>query len=254
VKRSSVTCPVCGYTTPAAKVRQQFDTRKGGSHDARLLAIGTISSNREKKYREPTEADRAIVELAKSRVTREAVRKLPATPDEPLPYLGSIFNIHLLGVTEWGQLFTPRQVLLLACFSRIVSERSQTIASDSIDAAVMTCMGLTIYKMADVHSSLARWINQGEKIGNTFGRQALGIIWDFAEANPFGDISGSWDRCIGYITEVIEHNTDIKIQGNVNQSSATTHPLPDDSASAFVTDPPYYDAVPFADLSDFLRL
>jgi putative DNA methylase len=251
VKRSSVTCPVCGYTTPAANVRQQFVSRKGGVQDARLLAVVMISAGREKSYRAPTDADRALVERAKLRVSKAGIRNLPAIPDEPLPYLRSIFNIHLLGVTEWGQLFTPRQALLLATFARIVSERVQSSHNDPLDAAALTCVGLALDKMADFHTSLARWIYQGEKIGNTFGRQALGIIWDYAEANPFGNISGSWDRCVAYVLEVIQHNGCLENAGTIQQASATQHPLPNDSASAFITDPPYYDAVPYADLSDF---
>src|SRR5206468_2834177 len=139
VKRSSVTCPVCGYTTPASNVRKQFTGRNGGTYDARLLAVVTISAERGKDYRAPTDADRALVERARHQFSRVAIRKLPAIPDEPLPYLRSIFNIHLLGVNEWGQLFTPKQALLLATFARIVSERAESSQDDSFDAAMMTC-------------------------------------------------------------------------------------------------------------------
>ena len=124
--------------------------------------------------------------LAKSRIAQEAAGGLPAVPDEPLPYLRSIFNINLLGVSEWGQLFTPKQVLLLTTFARIISGYARSNLESPIDSAITTCLGLALDKMADFHTSLARWIYQGEKIGNTFGRQALGIIWDYAEANPFG--------------------------------------------------------------------
>jgi len=251
VKRSSVTCPICDYTTQAANVRGQFAGRKGGCHDAKLLAVVTISSDREKKYREPTDLDLEIVERAKLQITKLAAPKMSAIPNEPLPYLRSIFNIHLLGVSEWGQLFTPRQALLLATFAKIIRERAESSKTEPSSTAVITCLGLTLDKMADFHTSLARWIHQGEKIGNTFGRQALGIIWDYAEANPFGNVSGSWDRCVEYVSEVIEHNRCLANAGSIEQASATNHPLPNDSASAFVTDPPYYDAVPYADLSDF---
>ena len=88
-------------------------------------------------------------------------------------------------------------------------------------------------------------------MGHTFGRQALGIIWDYTEANPFANISGAWDRCTEYIAEFIEANTVLDAPGHALMASATSNPLPDDSAQAFITDPPYYDAVPYADLSDF---
>ncbi len=115
----------------------------------------------------------------------------------------------------------------------------------------MTCLGIAVNKMADFHSSLCAWINVGEKVGHTFGRQALGIIWDYTEANPFANISGAWSRCVEYIAECIEANAVLRRSGHAMKADATSHPLPDDAAAAIVTDPPYYDAVPYADLADF---
>jgi len=107
-------------------------------------------------------------------------------------------------------------------------------------------------RQADYNSSLCRWIARGEFIGNTFGRQALGIIWDFAEVNPFSHASGSWSGAVEWVARVIEANADFSgQQATVQQSSATAHPLPNDAATLFCTDPPYYDLVPYADLSDF---
>jgi adenine-specific DNA methylase len=205
VRRSSVSCPACGYTTPAASVRQQFVNRKGGVDDARLLVVATLAPNGSKRYREPTDGDLALVERAKLRVSKARSRGTSGIPEEPLPYLRSIFNIHLLGVNEWGQLFTARQSLLLTKFATIIAEIAESAKEDAFLQATITCLGLALDKMADFHTSLTTWIHQGEKIGHTFSRQALGIIWDFTEANPFADISGSWERCIGYISEFIEH-------------------------------------------------
>jgi Holliday junction resolvasome RuvABC endonuclease subunit len=88
----------------------------------------------------------------------------------------------------------------------------------------MTCLGLALEKMADFHSTLTRWIHQGETIGNTFGRQALGIIWDYAAANPFGDVSGSWDRCLAYVSKVIEYNLCLGDGGSVQAASDRCQP------------------------------
>ena len=248
VKRSSVSCPICGYTTQAENVRQQFVARKGGTADARLLAVVT-SKGGQKSYRLPVDADHAAVNRAKERLSSLASGEIPT---EPLPYLRSIFNIQLLGVTEWGQLFAPRQALHLATFVRAI--RKQLLSArpgDELTVPVATCIGLVLNKMVDFHTSLASWIHQGEKIGHTFGRQALGIIWDYAEGNPFADMSGSWQRCIDYFIEVVEHEKSLPFPGHVEHASATDQVLPDNSAAAFITDPPYYDLVPYADLSDF---
>src|SRR5271166_1766375 len=181
VNRSSVTCPVCGYTTPSVNVRKQFTGREGGILDAKLLAVATISFDGKKKYRAPTVADQEVVDRARLQVSTIAVGPTASIPDEPLPYLRSIFNIQLLDVTRWGQLFTPRQALLLTGFAGLIRETARILENDPPAAAAITCLGLALDKMADFHTSLARWIRQGEKLGNTFARQALGIIWDYAE-------------------------------------------------------------------------
>ena len=254
VRRSSVTCPICNYTTPAPNVRKQFHNREGGTKDAQLLVVVTSTKgNKTRSYREATTRDMQIVQTAQKSVASLLHKPdgLSPIPNETLPYLRSIFNVNLLGVTQWGQLFTARQALQLATFSQIIRRVSQKISDQELSTAVCSCLGVVLDKMADFHTSLSSWISVGEKIGHTFGRQALGIIWDYAEANPFADISGSWDRCISYLSEVIENNICIPQEGDVQQFSATENPLPDDSVAAVITDPPYYDLIPYADLSDF---
>ena len=129
VKRSSATCPCCGYTTPADRVRSQFLGRKGGASDARLLAVVTsrigVSG---RSYRVATDSD---IEIAKAAVAR--LEKLRASdsggfalPTEPLPYLRSIFNINLLGVSEWQELFTPRQLLAMTTLITVWKEHRRS--------------------------------------------------------------------------------------------------------------------------------
>jgi putative DNA methylase len=85
-----------------------------------------------------------------------------------------------------------------------------------------------------------------------FGRQAIPMVWDFAEAYPFGRSTGDLGQYAESFCAVLEHLLKVGSQeGTVEQASATRHPLPDDSVDAFVTDPPYYDAIPYADLSDY---
>jgi putative DNA methylase len=85
-----------------------------------------------------------------------------------------------------------------------------------------------------------------------FGRQAIPMVWDFAEAYPFGKSTGDLSQYTESFCSVLEHLSGCTSgSGTVSQSSATKHPLPDDIADAFITDPPYYDAIPYADLSDF---
>ena len=177
-------------------------------------------------------------------------------PDEPLPYLRSIFNIHLLDVTKWSHLFTPRQLVSLVKLTRLVKLLGEQYGEESgegqMKEAVVTCLALAVDRVAAQFSSLSWWQPKGEFVVGTFGRQALGIVWDFAEIRPVRGASGDLDGAIDWIVRVIESARDcFKSQGTVEIASATKHPLPDDSAAAVVTDPPYYDAVPYADLSDY---
>jgi adenine-specific DNA methylase len=256
VRRSSATCPVCGYTTPAENVRNQFLSRGGGADDARLLAVAIQSPTHNRtQFRVASERDMKAFRAASRYLENipDINADKPNIPDEPLPYLRSIFNINLLGVDEWGKLFNRRQALALTVLvtqTRAVIEKIYAAGDQRFAIAVGTCLALAVDRCADYWSSLAVWA--GDFVAHTFGRQALGIIWDYAEVNGFADASGSYLGAIEWICRVIEREGGaIDSEGHAELASACKHPLPNDSAQAFVTDPPYYDAVPYADLSDF---
>jgi len=256
VRRSSATCPVCGYTTPAENVRNQFLNRGGGADDACLLAVATQSpAHSRTQFRVASERDMKVFRAATRQLDNipDINSNRPNIPNEPLPYLRSIFNINLLGVDEWGKLFNRRQALALTVLvaqTRTAIEKIYAAGDQRFAVAVGTCLALAVDRCADYWSSLAVWA--GDFVAHTFGRQALGIIWDYAEVNGFADASGSYLGAIDWICRVIEREgRAINSEGHAELASACKHPLPNDSAQAFVTDPPYYDAVPYADLSDF---
>ena len=118
--------------------------------------------------------------------------------------------------------------------------------------ALATCLAIAVDRQADYSTSLCSWHLTGEKLNHTYGRQALGIIWDFAEVCPFADGSGNFEGAYTWVARVCENVFESQlVAGHAEKGSAMESPLPDDAATAFVTDPPYYDAVPYADLSDF---
>jgi adenine-specific DNA methylase len=174
-------------------------------------------------------------------------------PNEPLPYLRSIFNINLLGVDTWGKLFNSRQALALTTIvekTRLATQRMADGGDKEYSQAIALCLAFAIDRCADYWSSLAVWA--GDFVAHTFGRQALGIIWDYAEVNGLADGSGNYAGAIEWICRVIERLASKPVAtASVECASACQHPLPSDSAQIFFTDPPYYDAVPYADLSDF---
>ena len=259
VRRGSATCPCCGYTTPADQTRAQFKGRRGGAADARLLAVvATRPGVSGRFYRSATKNDLKAVRLAgeKQRQIESDLRKArDIFPDEPLPYLRSIFNIHLLDVKQWKDLFSPRQLIAISTLHKALHAAHHRIRSESekdFADAIATCLALAINRQADYTTSLCGWHLTRELIGHTYGRQALGIIWDFAEVCPLADGSGNFEGAFTWVARVCQGVAQSLLSpGHVERASATEHPLPDDSAAAFVTDPPYYDAVPYADLSDF---
>jgi len=115
---------------------------------------------------------------------------------------------------------------------------------------VPLAMELVVNRCADYLSSLCSWHLPGEKVNHTYARQALPIVWDYCEVFPFSDSTGNYDGALEWVAEVIEAWPGSP-RGQAQIADATAHPLPDDAATVWFADPPYYDAVPYADLSDF---
>lgn len=258
VRRGSATCPICGFTTPVESVRRQLSSRRGGAADARLLAVVTTRPNQQGRfYRLPTAADlQAVSSAASVSVQPEdhVSGALSAIPDEPLPPVGTLgFRVQRYGVVTWGDLFTPRQALALATICGLIRKAGEQIAphDGGLGTAVQAVLALALSRSADHMNSCCSWNPSGQKLQHLFTRQALPIVWDFCEANPFGNSVGDWSSAIDCGQVALRNSLFARGSGTVVQASATSLGLPDDAAQMFITDPPYYDAVPYADLSDF---
>lgn len=263
VKRGSATCPICGYTTPVKSVRKQLKARRGGAADARLFCVVTTRPGQQGRfYRLPTERDfeavrRAVEELERQKAAWDG--DLSLVPDEPTPMgggsgAGRAFSQRIYGMDNWGDLFTPRQALALTTLAGLVQRAGEEIREKSNAGcadALQTYLSIVLNKQADYNSSLCTWVPSGEFIGHTFTRQALSMVWDFSETVFFVDASGSFSNAIDWVAKVIEVNDLNSCSAFVSKNSAQNCILPDDGADVFVTDPPYYDAIPYADLSDF---
>ncbi|MCW9683363.1 DUF1156 domain-containing protein [Dolichospermum planctonicum UHCC 0167] len=254
VKRGSATCPCCGYTTPVASVRRQIKERRGGAADARLFCVVRTKVQKIGRfYRLPNKGDLEVVvktseELEKRK--QEYIGSLRLIPDEMLDVRGIRHTWAMLyGLERWGDYFTPRQVIALTTLSKLVRQL-EIYGDQKFAEAVRLCLALVVDKQADRDCSLCRWISQNENIGYTFGRQAIGMMWDFVEA-PWISSGGGWTGIIDDIFETIINQSVVNYSGIAEQHSATNHSLPDGSANAYITDPPYYDAVPYSYLSDF---
>ena len=167
-------------------------------------------------------------------------------PDEPIS-LNEIrrISVPIYGMTTWGDLFTARQKVALMKLVRFTEEKA------ALKGSLKNPLVMALDRATDYLSSLCSWHLTGEKVNHTYGRQALPMIWDFTEVNPLSASSGNYTGAIEWGAKVIEELQGITITGQVQPADAANHPLPDQAAGVWFTDPPYYDAVPYAHLADF---
>lgn len=219
-------------------------------------AIGRAAAELERREKEDGTSRATKGRRESERAEDEQQSRRSLVPDEKIS-LNELrrVSVPIYGMERWGDLFSPRQALALTTLARLVRELGDRI-SDSADAglaeAVQTCLSMAVTKHADANCANCAWRPTSLDIGHLFGRQAIGMVWDFAEVNPWsGATRDFWNGVEGVLKAIGSTDVDFCNPGHVEQASATHHPLPDDSAAAFVTDPPYYDAVPYAYLSDF---
>jgi putative DNA methylase len=248
--RGHATCLVCNQVADVAYVRAEGQAGRLGQ---RPLAVIYEQAGAGKGYRPFTEQDEALFRESEALLAEVEDQ----APGEPLPPVGTLgFRVQRYGLTHWRDLFSMRQLLALLTFSRQVRAAYEAMLAEGIDSerakATATYTGIALDRLADFSSSLTRWVSQGEFIANTFGRQALPIIWDYTEVNPFSDSTGDWSGALAWIVRVVEHAAQAAGHPAIaQQGTATRLSYPDDHFDAIITDPPYYDAVPYADLSDF---
>jgi putative DNA methylase len=250
----AATCPISGYTTAVESVRRQLMTRRGGAEDARLLCvIVSNSSASARRFRNPDSRDLEASLHATTELKRQVaahVGTVPLVPDGKLNHLRGFFNVVLYGMTTWGDLFTQRQALGLVTLVKLLQQVAPNEADPGFKTAIQTCLALALDRCADKGASLVVWDNTRDMATHVFGRQALPMIWDFAEVSLLSD--NGWNGAAEWVLRVIERVAEAKLpEATVVNASATRHPLPDDTVDAVVTDPPYYAAIPYADLSDF---
>ena len=265
VTRAKATCVCCGVVLPPERVRAQLAAQKGGADavfdekgrrtgGARMTAVVTLQPEQTGRYyRLPTDADYEAVRRSQVRLAgifdaweREGKQGLCPVPDELLPPIGTLgFRVQRYGMLQWGDLFTARQKVALSTLVSLACGGQKTERE-----AVRLTIAILVDRCADRLSTVCRWNVPGEKVEGTFSRQALPIVWDPVEVNPFSGATGGLDGALDWIAKVTEAWPN-SATGQVQQADATAHPLPDQSAGVWFTDPPYYDAIPYSDLSDF---
>ena len=266
VTRAKATCVCCSVALAPERVRAQLAAQKGGADavfdekgrrtgGARMLAVVTLHPGRTgRHYRLPTDADYEAVRRAQGRLAdildeweRKEKPGLCPVPDEPLPPIGTLgFRVQRYGMLRWGDLFTARQQVALVELGRL----TRSVRIDNV--TIQNLLATAADRSADYWSALCSWHLTGEKVNHTYGRQALPMIWDYTEVNPWCDSSGNYLAAVEWGAKTAESlQGGLAPIGQVQPADATDHPLPDQTAGIWFTDPPYYDAIPYSDLSDF---
>jgi adenine-specific DNA methylase len=254
MSRSGATCPCCGTTMTMADLRAEG---KAGNLSQQITAV-IIDGQNGKEYRLPTKEELAITERAEAKLDG-LYDEIPfGLPTESMPDEDALgMRVPKYGVDEWQKLFTPRQLLSLGTLvkrTRQVREEMKAFGyGPDWREAVSAYLAAAIDRHADYHSSVCNWDMGSECIAQTFQRYALPIKWDFAEVNSTNTSTGSYTGGIDWIGRYLSHALGA-LQGkpDVQQQSAIEE-LPD-GFDLVMTDPPYYDAIPYSDAMDFFQV
>ena len=240
VNRNGATCLGCGGAVKLNYVREQARTGNMGE----VMTAAVAEGDRKRLFFSPTDEH-----------IQAALNANPNwRPSGNLPERALGFRVQAYGFENWHQLFTERQLTALTTFSDLVHEVGEQAIKDGADVeyanAIRTYLALMIGKIADNGCSFASWHNGRDTIRSVFARQAIAMVWDFAESNPFSDSTGNWMSHIEWIAKVVERLSDDVNVGEAHQADASTT-IYAESGPVIVTDPPYYDNIGYADLSDF---
>ena len=240
VSRRGAVCLACQTAAPLAYVRERGRAGEMGEEMIGIVAEG----DRKRLFLSP---DCAHIDAA----LKSKTRWLPSgrLPDKALG-----FRVQAYGFTEWYQLFTQRQLAGLTTLSDLLTEVHSRVAENgegnAYSTTICTYLKLAIGRAAASGNSFSRWQNAGDFVSGVFSRQAISMIWDFSEANFFSNATQNWRAQVEWIAEVIERlPADMNI-GTVRQDDATTSDHTKNTP-IITTDPPYYDNIGYADLSDF---
>ena len=252
--RSSVVCPICGTTTDAAKVKKQGMNR-AISHRVYGVAM-PVGERQGKSYHTARDEDVAAVGLAAEAWERVVKENPDADLTEKYPFHDTrAFTAGSYGVRTWGDLFSPRQKLACYTLGKILADYEQELLQRGINReltrSVVTALALSISNTSHYMTNMSTWLSEG-MISCFIAGNAIAMRWDWAEANPLVETyAGGLDFSFSKSEEGLRAIIALRNSSTtVTRADAANLPHPDDSADLFFTDPPYYDVVPYADLSD----
>ena len=254
VWRRGGTCLATGTPIPFDYIREQG---REGQMGRTLIAV-------------VAEGIRGRVYMRPSRHAEPVCPEPSWSPTSALPDNPRDFKTPLYGIADWAGLFTDRQLVAISTFSELLGEvrsvveghaRTAGLANDGVRLrnggsgvtayadSIVTYLAMAVDKCADYWSTICSWHNGRALLRNTFARQAIPMVWDYAEANPFSASSGNWMGQVTWISKAVAASPGGGV-GEVMQKDATAR-IKEIPSPVICTDPPYYDNISYADLSDF---
>ncbi|MCF2635063.1 DUF1156 domain-containing protein [Prevotellamassilia timonensis] len=238
VKRAVLTCPCCGSVTTTSQLKEQYNAKTVKN---RLIAVIEEKASG-KTYRLPNEEELSL----KVTLDQQELR-----PSEKMQKNSAGGDTLSWGVTSWGDLYSDRQILMLNSFVNQLSLLSKSFPNEDYYQAVVTYLAILIDRIAIANTSYGLWHTGRETLERILGRQAISIVFDYPESYPFCESSGSAANQLSWLVRYIEsESTNMFSASMTNASSGEKEQFERKTLTAVVTDPPYYDAIAYADISD----
>lgn len=253
--KSGAVCVACGTNTKLEHVREQARTGRMGAVMRAVVADGKPG----RVYISPNDVHIEAAETAEA-----PWRPLNRTPTNFKPHRGlSLFSPY--NITHWHELFAERQLLALTTFSDLVPEVHEQIIKDGADEeradVILTFLAMAVSKYAGFGSSYTSWISGSDSLRQTFARPAIPMVWDYAEVNPFSSSTGNFMAHVKSAANVVARlPADVNPGWAFQADAATTDYDGSDRGNGdgrgliIATDPPYYDNINYAELSDFFYI
>ena len=252
--RGDTRCLLCGQVVKGAQVRQ---AGLEGKFSATITAVALSgSTTRGKSYRAVNAADWLTYKAAIDRLQvlqAEQQDELPLVPDEPVDPRTLGLRVDAFGIDQWGKLFNARQLLALTTFARLARDARLEMISLGIGAeyvqAVTAYLGLAVSRYSDFACTLSKWKVDAEAVVGALAMQTLPMVWDYAEQAPLSGAGGSFLAMVDRVVSGMERAIVTNHSAKVVQRDAR-----DERGELFdlvLTDPPYYDSIDYAGLSDF---
>lgn len=252
MSRSGAKCPCCPTIMTMEDIRLEGKAGRLGN----LMTSVVVDGKNGKEYRLPTEPEIEAAGEAEKHIAKVFAEIPFGLPDEPLPSKEALgFRVPLYGFDKWSKLFTPRQLLALGTFVKWTRAAREQMAKHAYPSewmrAISSYLSIKISKLLDYNSTLATWNLSTSATAHGFTRWALPITWDYCEANICSDFSGGYSTMSDWLHAALDHAlhaTRKSLPCKVFNQSAL---FVQSGMDAIITDPPYYDAIPYSDLMDF---